>query len=421
MARRPSHSVWRTLAVLAAALGLLGATGCIALGLPLGRSAAPAATPPPRTCERRAALAPARAFCQSFDRIATGAPTKFNGARWLIHMDVADFNRWRTGDAVHAQHGADCAAPPATHLANRWREYVFICNNHLMTARAAPSYGATYLMPRVQADWSNRQAVVAWDVSTLSMSARDWIDVWITPFKNLLSVPIDSAGPTTYQGHPRNAIHVRNSNDARSWTVTVIRDFREVRKRTFYLPARVTPSATVRSPFEMRITRTGVRFGMPTFNRWITVSAAVPFTKGVVQWAQHSYNPTKDNSGIPATWHWDNFFITPASRLGMTRVFPVRTIADNGEFRRLTFAAPARAGARLAFGGVCRIQVNFGRGWRWAPKQPASRRNTTVESSASYLVPVPAGARGARVRFFGDGWYTGFPCLVETPVLLRPR
>jgi hypothetical protein len=423
MVWRPSRSVWRSLVVIAASLGLLGATGCIALGLPLGRSTAPAATTPAptRTCARRAALAPARAFCASFDRLVTTGPTAFKGARWLVHMDVADFNRWQSGDAVHAQHGADCAAPPATHLANQWREYVFVCNNHLMTARAAPSYGATYLMPRVQADWSNRGAVVAWDVSTFKMSTRDWIDLWITPFNDLLSVPIDAAGPNTYQGNPRNAIHVRNSNDARSWTVTVIRNFQEVRTGTFYLPARVTPSATVRSAFEVRITKTSVRFGMPTLNRWITVRADVPFTKGVVQWAQHSYNPTKDNSGVPATWHWDNFFITPAPRLAMTRVSPVRSIANNGQVRRLNFAAPAVPGARLLFGGVCRIQINFGRGWQWAPKQPASRGNTTVESSASYLIPVPAGARSARVRFFGDGWYTGFPCLVESPVLLRPR
>jgi hypothetical protein len=253
------------------------------------------------------------------------------------------------------------------------------------------------------------------------MSARDWIDMWITPFDDLLAVPIDAQGPTAYQGHPRNAIHVRNSNDARSWTVTVIRDFREVQSRTFRLPASVRPSATDRSAFELRIRRHSLRFGMPTQNRWVTLRATAPFTKGVIQWAQHSYNPTKDNSGVPATWHWDNFFVTPATRLAMSRVTPRRTIANNGAVRTLRFAAPAKRGARLAFGGVCRIEINFGDGWRAAPKQPASRGNSVVESSASYLVPVPAGATRARVRFSGDGWYTGFPCLVETPVLLKPR
>jgi hypothetical protein len=421
MARGPSKAVSKPVAVIAVALALLGTSGWNALGLPLGRPTPAASLSVGRTCDRRAAVAPAPAFCESFDRIATVAPANFAGQRWHVHQNVTDYKRWRSGDAVHAQHASDCGPPPATHLANRWAEYVFVCRNHLMTARAAPSYGATYLMPKAQANWSRGRAIVAWDVSTLKMSQRDWIDVWITPFNDLLAVPIDSGGPTAYQGHPRNAIHVRNSNDARSWTVTVIRDFREVRSRTFHVPAGVKPSATERSAFEVRIRRNSVRFGMPIRNRWITVRAAVPFTKGVIQWAQHSYNPTKDNAGVPATWHWDNFFVTPASRLAMTRVSPLRTIANNGAVRKLTFAAPARRGTRLLFGGVCRIGINFGHGWQRARKQPASRGNTIPESSASYLVRVPAGARSARVRFSGEGWYTGFPCLIETPVLLRPR
>jgi hypothetical protein len=407
----------RLVKILATAVAAIAA---ISVGVP-PRLPPPAASLTASTsCHLRAVRAPSRAFCASFDSFTNVAPKRFSGFRWHIHQNVTDYQRWGTGDAVHAQHGADCGPPPATHLANKWGEYVFICRNHLMTARAAPSYGATYLMPKAQANWSRRVAIVAWDVSTLSMSARDWIDLWITPFNELLAVPIDSGGPTAYQGHPRNAIHVRNSNDARSWTVTVIRGFREVRSATLQLPERVAPSATDRSSFELRITRAGVRLGMPRFNRWATVRAAVPFTKGVVQWAQHSYNPTKDNSGVPATWHWDNFFVTPARRLVMTRVSPVRTIADNGDVRRLTFARPARAGARLAFGGVCRIAINFGDGWRRLSKQPASRGNVTEESSASYLVHVPRGAQRARIRFSGDDWYTGYPCLVETPVLLRP-
>jgi hypothetical protein len=398
----------------------IAAIAAVSLGLPPGLPPPAASLTASTSCDLRARAAPSRAFCASFDKMTNVRPKNFAGFRWHIHQNVTDYQRWGSGDAVHAQHGADCAPPPAKHLANRWGEYVYICRNHLMTARAAPSYGATYLMPKVQADWSRRRAIVAWDVSTQSMSARDWIDFWITPFNDLLTVPIDSAGPTAYQGHPRNAIHVRNSNDARSWTVTLIRDFREVRRGTLQLPARVAPSATERSSFELRITRGGLRFGMPRLNRWITVRAAVPFAKGVVQWAQHSYNPTKDNAGVPATWHWDNFFVTPARRLAMTRVSPVRTIADNGEVRRLRFARPARAGAHLAFGGVCRIAINFGNGWRRLPKQPASRGNITEESSSSYLVRVPRGTKRARVRFSGDDWYTGFPCLVETPVLLRP-
>jgi hypothetical protein len=409
----------RSLAITAAIAAVIATASCIAPNPPGVRPTPP---PPPQTgpsCDPRAVAARTAAFCESFDTSAPAGPTNFASARWLVHQDVTDYQSWAQGDAVHAEHAADCGPPPATHLADTWDEYVFVCRNHLMTARAAPSYGATYMMPNAQADWSGGEAAVAWDVSTFKMSTRDWIDMWITPFNDLLAVPIDSEAPTAYQGHPRNAIHVRNSNDARSWEVIVIRDFQEVAGGSFDLPASVTPSATVRSAFEVRITSNSVRFGMPSLNRWITVNAAVPFTKGVVQWAQHSYNPTKDNSGVPATWHWDNFFITPAAPLAITQVSPRRTIANNGDVRALTFAAPAVAGDRLIFGGVCRIEVNFGGGWQLAQKQPASRGNTIVESSASYLVPVPPGTRSAQVRFSGEGWYSGFPCLVETPALLR--
>ena len=268
-----------------------------------------------------------------------------------------------------------------------------------MTARAAPSYGATYLMPKVQANWSRGRAVVAWDVSTLSMSARDWIDVWITPFNDLLAVPIDSGGPTAYQGHPRNAIHVRNSNDARSWTVTVIRDFREVRSGTFNLPTRVKPSATDRSAFELRIRRNRVRFGMPIRNRWIRVSAAVPFTKGVIQWAQHSYNPAKDDAGVPATWHWDNFFVTPRLPHGDDSSIPRQSHrrqrrSPEVDVRR-TREGRCSASPSAACAGSTSTSATAGDERRSSPPAAAT---TSVESSASYLVKVPAGARRACVQ-----------------------
>src|SRR4051794_22251403 len=33
----------------------------------------------------------------------------------------------------------------------------------------------------------------------------------------------------------------------------------------------------------------------------------------VVQFGHHSYNPTNEGAGVPATWHWDNLQPSPST------------------------------------------------------------------------------------------------------------
>jgi hypothetical protein len=287
-----------------------------------------------------------------------------------------------------------------------------------MTSRAAPSYGATYLTPLALLDWSSRWALLRWDVSTLSMSSRDWIDVWVTPIRDALTVPIEHNG-VAFQGTPKNAIHIRNANDASGWTVDVIKKFRTVKSRTLKLPGNFPHSAMVRTPVRVKVFRNRVVLSMDGVGR-VVVNAGPNFRRGMVQFAEHAYNPFKDNAGVAATWHWDNFTLAPASKLPIRRVTPQRRTADRpGAVRKFTFSGPAPARSVLLFDAVCQVSVNFGSGFRRVAKQPSSGHNGAAESPSSYKVAVPRGARKVVVRFRPDGWYSGFPCMVENPIVVK--
>lgn len=429
------------LLALVALAGVLGAEASIqsaaAEGGPLAARAddelrAPAAqqlaSPAPAaagTAARSAGVVRAAAtvprFHEGFD-IDPASPRSFADTpmsrRWHVAQAVTDFNQWRLGDAVQAQHGPDCGPPPATHRADRWKEYVYVCKNHVMTARAAPSYAATYLMPKALLDWSSRRAVARWDVSTVSMSGRDWIDLWVTPIGSALMVPIDRGTGVAFQGAPRNAIHVRGANGGDSWTVEVIRKNKVVGRKTLTIPASFQRSAKTRTPMRLWVGPRRVTFRMSGVGT-IRVPAGPNFRRGLVQWGHHAYNPAKDGAGVPATWHWDNFTLAPASALGANEVRPQRRIAGPGDRRVFRFRRPARARSVLLFDAVCKVAINFGDGPRRLAKQPTSDGNNTLEFASSYKVKVPRGATRAVVRFRGDGWYDGWPCVAENPIIIR--
>ena len=350
-------------------------------------------------------------FLETFDGMPA-SPTPFSSARWDVRRNITDYQKWASGEPVAAQHGPDCGPPPATHRVANWLEGgVYQCKGHMMTAMNASSYGLTMLTPAAQVDFAS-SGTVSFDVSTLVMSGRDWIDLFVTPQDDFLALACSGKCPVVYSGTPRNAVNVEK--DGPRWILDVIRDFRSIGSAEFFEVG--TPSATARTTFELQLTPNGAKFGTPADGRFVSVDVAMPFTRGMVQWGHHSYNPTKDNSGVPATWHWDNFMIAPAVPVPMIKATTERVIAKPGEVRTVSFASPAPAGARLAFNAVCKVELDFGSGFVAATKQAGSNP-AGPESSSSYLAPVPPGASSVRVRFGPDGWYDGFPCLFEDPVI----
>jgi hypothetical protein len=137
-----------------------------------------------------------------------------------------------------------------------------------MTAIAADGYGVIYLTPNQLVDFSVGEATVAFDVSTLRLSHRDWIDLWITPYADNLQLPAENwlADP---DGEPRNAIRVRmdDFNGGTVFKAWVIRDFQgqavDDNWWTSY-ESLLTPSAVRRDTFERHPGRTHLKFGMPS-------------------------------------------------------------------------------------------------------------------------------------------------------------
>jgi hypothetical protein len=313
---------------------------------------------------------------------------------------------------MDAQHGADCAAPPATHRVNDWMtDGTFLCRDHLMTAVNADSYGLSMLTPAAQVDFS-AGGTVAFDVSTLMMSGRDWIDLWVTPPDDFLTLACGGKCPA-YNGSPRNTVHVEK--DGPRWIIAVVRNFQTVAAGEFFEVN--APSATVRTTFELRLSPSGVQFGTPADNRFTTVNASPGFTRGLVQWGHHSYNPFKDNAGVAATWHWDNFRIAPFVPVAMVKATREREIGRAGDVRTVSLTAPAPANAKLVFNAVCRVEVDTGSGFRAVPEVPGATPRGP-ETGHSYALPLAAGTTSFQIRFQGHDWYTGYPCLFEDPVVL---
>src|SRR5882672_3916124 len=136
------------------------------------------------------------------------APTPWNPSTWDIAVHIRNNYQFGGLDAMQAQHGADCSAPPATHPVSSYNDAVFVCKNHVMTSISAGGYGVIYLTPDHMFDWSGGTSSLSFPVSTFRSSDRDWIDLWITPFGENLELPLESWLPDL-QGPPKDAIHIR--------------------------------------------------------------------------------------------------------------------------------------------------------------------------------------------------------------------
>jgi hypothetical protein len=346
-------------------------------------------------------------------------PIPWDTAAWSIVRHQRDQSRWYAIEPMMAWHGSQCERPDhtepgqRTHPVSAYRDMVFLCRNHLMTATNASGYGVTFLTPPRIVDFSAGEAVVRFDVATLRESGRDWIDLWLTPYEDNLVAPLDDSLPDL-QGEPRRAVHVRmTATRGRSaFEATVVRNFDGVRLpvadttsyETAFAARGLAPSATRRDTFELHVSRTRVRFGMPRYGLW-WVDAPVPggldWSRAVTQIGHHSFNPAADGPGSgPTTWHWDNIGAAPSvpfTILRASRRF-VDAATPNGE---LTFATPAPAGAFLRGAVIGATQLRFAGpdgefgGWTPVLRQPARRADPTRFSSM--WMPIPAGT--TRVRF----------------------
>jgi hypothetical protein len=290
-------------------------------------------------------------------------------------------------------------------VVTRFEDAVYQCKDHVMTSLWAPGYGVIYLTPNHLADFSAGEAVVTLDVSTLRTSDRDWWDIWVTPYAEHLELPLDRDLPDL-SGEPRNSVHVRMDNfgTGSGFRALVSRNFAvedlPLARPTDGYESFLTPSATIRTTFELRLTRTHIKFGIPSLNLWWidTNMRDLGWTSGVVQIGHHSYNPDKNGgTNKPDTWHWDNIGISPSIPF---TIFESDRRMASAAAPLLTFAGPAPANSNLRFDSRgSNIQVSFNAGVTWQPAQRAAvDKPDQEEVFKSYWTPVPSGALTAMFR-----------------------
>jgi hypothetical protein len=324
---------------------------------------------------------------------------------------------------MEASHGPDCAAPPAAHHVTSLADSAFICKNHMMTAvygggDANTTYGAVYFSPAQLVDFSSREATVSWQVSTYRSSARDWWDVWITPFDQNLVIPLDADLPA-YQGVPKTALHVMMDNGlcqtgqpatlgvtngapvGSIFRAELIQNFQatQLPQHDSCVEDGVPASAATRTPFQLDLSSGHVRFSMPGTNSvWVDQPLQLPFNQAVVQLAHHSYNPDKACSHpCPGTFHWSNFSISQP--LPFTMLRPQQPISlHEGREPVLQLPQPAPANSFLRFAALGKVQVSFDAGKSFQPAQQQAQTKHKPEAFSSYWTPVPAGTSSLSFR-----------------------
>jgi hypothetical protein len=358
-------------------------------------------------------------FVETFDG-NPAHPQPWKPDNWDVTVHSRDIGTWNMLEPMEAMHGNDCAAPPASHTISAYEDAVFLCRDHLMTSLVAEGYGVIYLTPDQLVDFSNDEAVISWDMSTARTSGRDWVDLWITPYQDNLQLPLEEWLPDL-NGEPRNAIHVRMdlADGDTMFRTSIIRNF-----ETFDLPDQnlgvgyesfLTPDAKRRDKFELRLSRTHIRFGMPTYNFYWIDSAipAIDWGRSVVQFGHHSYNPAKDagcpiNQNAkpgcaPVTWHWDNININPIVPFTILRAD--QRMVD-AETTQIHFPAPAPANAHVRFAGIgSQLEISCDGGKTWLPALQQTQKKSVEEHFGSYWMPIPAGTQS--IQFRGSNWWGG--------------
>lgn len=378
-----------------------------------GESVPPTLTPTPSpgpTSTPTPTPVPEWVFWETFDGDPP-APLPWHGAGWDVAVHSRDRSAWYELEAVNAAHGSECDPPPATHTVTAYEDMVYQCRNHLMTALNASSYGVVVLTPNQLVDFSQGEALIRFDVSTLDVSDRDWWSIWITPYDENIVLPTNDFYPDL-GGEPRNSIHFELKPE-HAICPAVYRDFQTVSPGPFAGTCRwwisyddyLTPSAMVRSQFEIRLSRTSVQVGMPQFNLWWDDMQIddLGWDQGIVQIAHYSYTPFKDGNGGPNTWHWDNVEIAPAIPFTIIHADKRYVESDSSS---VNFEAPAPANAHLRFTAIgSAIEVSLDGGATWQSAQRQAQEDTGSDYFATYWTSVPEGTDSVNVR--GQSWWGG--------------
>lgn len=393
-------------------------------------------------------------FTETFDGMPA-APQPWNPSNWDVTVHSRDSQTWTALDTMEfVRHGTDCAAPPATHqTTGSYDDAVFLCHDHVMTAIKAGGYGLIELTPAARVDISAGEAVISWDMSTERLEhSRDWVSINVSPVDNHLQLEAGQFVPDL-SGEPLNDVgfSMTQSNNGMGFDAWVLRDgIGETLTSDQWtdITTILTPSATRRDRFELRLSKTHVKFGMPAGQPavnngngfwWVDQDfsgAPIAWDLGVVQFGHHSYNPTKycpneqqsDTCG-PTTWHWDNVSISPAVPFQMVKGDRRVTGEISGSPYNtgpIVFTEPAPANSYLRFdamGDNPRFSVDDGATWTSAHLQEGTNSATRDGGTfRSFFTPIPAGTTSVLVAadtgWWGNHWLVRDPSIwaLDAPI-----
>ena len=413
-------------------------------------------TPPPSTT-----VPPSSGtFLATFDGDPASPETRLNNVDgWFTSPIVQSPKGWdNTLTPMIAQHGTDCAGPPATRpISGSFAETVFGCKDHIMTAMNPKSTGTansmTNLQPNQMLDLSSGNGTVKIDVSTKSPTPGSWWEIWFTPKENWIQHPSDHW--LHMSGVPKRAMKIQISDfgpgdkrlqvegydnyqmapdqqafgDSENWQGTQIGN-----RVSFDDRSRDTYEIEIRENRYVDVYITDRNTETRDFIRSVVMPQGFLGSDVVVQFADANYEPDLNGkvgcSGeadcpkkTPATWHWDNAFISPAKPY---QIIKSDQYSVNGGYvggvntpQKLTFAAPAPAGAKLAFVGQAvnnNFDVSFDGGATWVDpvaKRPANDPPGTGIAGGAYDLlhfetPTPVGATEILIRGQGSSWSTSY-------------
>ena len=358
-------------------------------------------------------------FLETFDGDPAQPEPYASNASVTVSVNSRDGSTRDQLSTMQGQHGGGCDAPPATHTVRDYEDAVYNCRNHVMTAissgpESLGNYAVAVLSPNAVLDFTGGEAVVSFDVSTFRASARDWFEVWITPYDDLLRIPVQKDRPSM-QGTPRDGVLVA----LKAFTTTNAPDVKIIDNfgvTDIDGPAEwigyedfLSPSMTTRSTFEIRISKNHITVGMPDENfYWVSdsIPGGLDFTKGVVQFGHNSYdvfNCDECASG-PNTWHWDNLYLQPAEPL--TALPANRRAINQSTPSFATFDSPAPNNAHIQFTGIgFDLEVSFDNGLTWKAAVTQHDREEFHWRYKNYSMAVPSGT--TRVDFRGSDPYDG--------------
>lgn len=344
------------------------------------------------------------------------APTAWSpstGFDLVIHDRDLKQN-WNQPYAFQAQHGSDCSpfkgfGQGGTHIVTEYRDLAFICNNHLMTGINGEGYGEITFTPAVMLDWSQGTATASWHVSTLRTSCRDWLSFNVMPFMDNLALT-DGFG-VDLAGEPRNGLLFTTSASCPgTYHGYDIRNFNEseIGGRGGAVEDVLSTSASVRTHFELDVSRTHVRFGLPDSNMWMVDSdlkSPLPYTQAVVQFGQHSYSPEKECSPTPTfcaanTWHWSDLSYSRIAPFTILRGDTFQVTHAPANVVHLPQPAPANSFLRMeaiALPGSMKVSPDSGKTWiPITTAQPSTENQSgafTQDHMNNVFLPIPAGTQ----------------------------